>query len=120
MNFLTGIVEVGADGPQIDLGGQSLPVPAALASFDGKRLDLGIRPEAIVVGAADSDSVRGELQVLEPLGAATLLTTEVSGQIIKVQTQPSFRGERGDALNLRLPPAACRWYDPESGLLLEH
>ncbi|WP_433623773.1 ABC transporter ATP-binding protein [Nocardia sp. CA-120079] len=120
MNFLTGIVDIGEAGPQIDLGGQSLPVPAALASFNGKKLDLGIRPEAIAVGdEAGTDSVRAQLQVLEPLGSSTLLTTDVSGQTVKIQTRPGFRADQGDALNLHVPPQACRWYDPETGLLLE-
>ncbi|WP_433756802.1 ABC transporter ATP-binding protein [Nocardia sp. CA-135398] len=121
MNFLTGIVDIGEAGPHIDLGGQSLPVPDALASFNGKKLNLGIRPEAIVVDdEAGADSVRAELEVLEPLGSSTLLTTDVSGQTVKIQTRPSFRADQGDALNLHLPAQACRWYDPETGLLLEH
>ncbi|WP_433194673.1 ABC transporter ATP-binding protein [Nocardia sp. CA-107356] len=120
MNFLTGIVEAGAAGPRIDLGGQTVPVPTALASFSGRKLNLGIRPEAIVVGDERPDSVRAELQVLEPLGSSTLLTTEVSGQTVKIQAQPGFRADQGEALNLQMPPQACRWYDPETGLLLEH
>lgn len=119
MNFLTGTVEVGDAGARIDLGGQWLPVPSSFSSFDGKKLNLGIRPEAIAVGEEHPDAVHGELQVLEPLGSSTLLTTEVSGQTVKIQTQPSFRADQGDTLNLRLPPQACRWYDPETGLLLE-
>lgn len=121
MNFLTGTVEVDDAGPRIDLGGQSLPVPVGLASLRGRKLDLGIRPEAIVVGAQDPDdnALVGELQVLEPLGSSTLLTTDVSGQVVKVQARPSFRADQGSELKLHLPPLACRWYDPETGLLLE-
>ncbi|MEU7769301.1 ABC transporter ATP-binding protein [Nocardia sp. NPDC049190] len=121
MNFLTGTVEVTDAAPRIDLGGQSLAMPSHLSSFDGKKLKLGIRPEAIeVVGeqSTGADSVRSELQVLEPLGSATLLTIDVSGQTVKVQAPSSFRAAQGDKLNLRLPPEACRWYDPETGLLL--
>ena len=67
-----------------------------------------------------TDSVRAQLQVLEPLGSSTLLTTDVNGQTVKIQTQPSFRADQGDALNLHVPPQACRRYDPETGLLLEN
>jgi multiple sugar transport system ATP-binding protein len=122
MNFLTGTVEVGDAGPRIDLGGQSLAVPQALSSFDGRKLKLGIRPEAIEAGEGygpGDDSIRGELQVLEPLGSSTLLTTDVSGQTVKVQAPPAFRAASGGALSLRVPPEACRWYDPETSLLLQ-
>ncbi|MEU2120909.1 ABC transporter ATP-binding protein [Nocardia niwae] len=119
MNFLTGPVSAAATGPRIDLGGQSLAVPAALSSFEGRTIRLGIRPEAILVGRGPADAtVRGELEVLEPLGSSTLLTTRVSGQTVKVQAAPGFRATEGAAASLHLPPEACRWYDPETGLLL--
>ncbi|MBF6468492.1 ABC transporter ATP-binding protein [Nocardia beijingensis] len=119
MNFLTGPVSTGENGPRIDLGGQSLAVPAALSSFAGRTIRLGIRPEAIVVDGGPADAtVRGELEVLEPLGSSTLLTTRVSGQTVKVQAPPGFRAAEGAATSLHLPPEVCRWYDPETGLLL--
>jgi multiple sugar transport system ATP-binding protein len=62
--------------------------------------------------------VRAELEVLEPLGSSTLLTTRLGGQTVKVQAPPGFRADEGGTANLHLPPEACRWYDPETGLLL--
>lgn len=124
MNFLTGKVERDSHGAlTVDFGGQSLPLPTSLTSYEGRKLTLGIRPEAISVdglGSADGEaSVRSTLQVLEPLGSAVLLTTEVCGQTVKVQAPASFRTETGTELRLRLPASQCRWYDPETGLLLE-
>ncbi|MQY29343.1 ABC transporter ATP-binding protein [Nocardia aurantia] len=119
MNFLTGTVAPAEYGPRLDLGGQSLALPEGLASFDGRELRLGIRPEALEVVEAGSDPVlRADLQVVEPLGASTLLTTAVAGQVVKVHTAAGFRAEPGDTLTLRVPPHACRWYDPGSGTLL--
>lgn len=119
MNFLTGTVAAGAAGPRFDLGGQSLAVPPELSSFEGKTLRLGIRPEAVVLADNPADAtVRAELEVLEPLGSSTLLTTRLSGQTVKVQAPPGLRADEGGTANLHLPPAACRWYDPETGLLL--
>jgi len=116
MNFLTG--EVTGDGTRIDLGGQTLPLPAALSSFQGRPLRLGIRPEAITVDA-DGDGLRGTVQVFEPLGSSTLLTIQLCGQVLKVQAPASLRAEPGRTLRLGLPPEQCRWYDPETQLLLE-
>jgi multiple sugar transport system ATP-binding protein len=118
MNFLCGTV--GGDGAaaHIDFGGQSLPLPPALASFRGKELKLGIRPEAITVDAGDT-GLRCAVEVFEPLGSSTLLTTELCGQVLKIQAPASFRADPGEQLWLRLPPEQCRWYDPETQLLLE-
>ncbi|MEU6643147.1 ABC transporter ATP-binding protein [Saccharomonospora sp. NPDC046836] len=118
MNFLTGTVEQAAEGSRLDLGGQSLTVPAALSAYAGKPLTLGIRPEAIEVADGDG-ALTGELQVLEPLGSSALLTTDIDGQTVKVQAPPSFRADPAERLSLRIPPEACRWYDPETSLLLE-
>ncbi|WP_067669883.1 ABC transporter ATP-binding protein [Nocardia miyunensis] len=119
MNFLTGTIAAGESGPRLDLGGQSLPAPAALSTFAGKTIRLGIRPESIVVnGEHPGHAVDAELQVFEPLGSATLLTTTIAGQTVKVQAPPAFRAEPGTVLSLHLPWQSHRWYDPETGLLL--
>ncbi|WP_197318865.1 ABC transporter ATP-binding protein [Saccharomonospora sp. NB11] len=122
MNFLTGTVQRAESGRlTVDFGGQSVPLPQALSSYEGKSLTLGVRPEAVAVeGTADGEAtLRGSLQVLEPLGSAVLLTTEVCGQPVKVQAPATFRAETATELRLRLPSAQCRWYDPDTGLLLE-
>jgi multiple sugar transport system ATP-binding protein len=118
MNFLTGAVSDADGAPRIDLGGQSLPVPAALKSFQGRELRLGVRPEAIAVDGTDG-ALRCTLQVLEPLGSSVLLTADLCGQQVKIQAPAGFRADPGDELKVRLPAAQCRWYDPETQLLLE-
>src|SRR5882757_50237 len=120
MNFLSGTVAGDGEQSRIDFGGQSLPIPPALSSFDGKPLMLGIRPESIAVEpAADQRGLRGVLEVFEPLGSSTLLTTELCGQVLKVLAPANFRAEPGEHLLLRLPTEQCRWYDAETQLLVE-
>jgi multiple sugar transport system ATP-binding protein len=118
MNFLRGVV--GGDGAdlRLDFGGQSLPLPPALASFNGRELKLGIRPEAITVDDGKT-GVCCTVEVFEPLGSSTLLTTKLCGQVVKVHVPAAFRANPGDQLWLRLPPDQCRWYDPETQLALE-
>ena len=118
MNFLTGAVVGDGDDVRIDFGGQSLPIPGQLRSFHGKPLKLGIRPEAIAVDSSDV-GLRCALEVFEPLGSSTLLTFALCGQVLKVQAPASFRAEPGEDLRLTLPAEQCRWYDPETQLLLE-
>jgi multiple sugar transport system ATP-binding protein len=118
MNLLTGTVAGDGEELRLDLGGQSLPIPGELRSFQGKRLKLGIRPEAIAVDAS-AVGLRCALEVFEPLGSSTLLTFALCGQVLKVQAPASFRAEPGEDLRLTLPAEQCRWYDPETQLLLE-
>jgi multiple sugar transport system ATP-binding protein len=116
MNFLSGTVS--ADG--LSLGDQRVPVPAALASYDGRSLDLGVRAESLRVLSSDEPS-NGALtcvvEVFEPLGSSVLLTTVLSGHRVKVQAPAGFRASPGD--ELRVEPTQTRWYDPETTLLLE-
>ncbi|TVT51712.1 ABC transporter ATP-binding protein [Amycolatopsis rhizosphaerae] len=122
MNFLTGLAGGEGESLHIDFGGQSLPLPRALASYRGKELRLGIRPEAIAVepGRTGPDgAVEVAVEVFEPLGSSTLLTTKLCGQTLKVSASAGFRADPGERLWLRLPPEQCRWYDPETQLALE-
>ncbi|MEP6650809.1 MAG: TOBE domain-containing protein, partial [Lapillicoccus sp.] len=54
----------------------------------------------------------------EPLGAATLLTVDVDGQVRKVQTPPTERSEPHQEVWLHVAPEAMRLYDKETGLAL--
>ena len=62
--------------------------------------------------------MRATVQVVEPLGAATLLTVDVEGQVLKAQTPPSFRSEPHQEVWLHVAPEAMRLYDKETGLAL--
>ncbi|WHT23128.1 ABC transporter ATP-binding protein [Crossiella sp. CA-258035] len=121
MNFLTGTVaEDGTGALRLDLGAHSVAVPQALRGYTGRDLRLGVRPEAFgVATGGDAEGLVAELEVFEPLGAAVLLTLTLSGHQLKVQAPADFRATPGDRLTLTLPAERCRWYDPETHLLLE-
>jgi multiple sugar transport system ATP-binding protein len=118
MNFLSGTVSENGHGLALALGDQWLPVPAELASYRDRTLDLGVRAESLrVVGADEPGALTCTVEVFEPLGSSVLLTTDVSGQRVKVSAPPDFRAAPGD--ELRVTPTQTRWYDPETQLLLE-
>ena len=58
------------------------------------------------------------VQVYEPLGSAVLLTTELGGQMLKIQTSAKFRAEPGDQVWIRLGEEHQRWFDPQTALAL--
>ncbi len=130
MNLLSATIAVNGR-VEADLGGVMIPVPSQLATWDGHTLRLGIRAEA--VGLADegadergrqgdrraSDSVAATVEVYEPLGSSSLVTTRVGGQMLKVQASATFRAEPGDRLWLSIPESHQRWFDPETNLSLD-
>lgn len=120
MNFLEGTIAGAADGDlRLDLDGTSLPAPPELADYRDRRVRLGIRPETITVATDPGAGLNATLQVFEPLGASVLLTLDLCGQPVKVVAPPTFRAKVGDTLDLTVPMRQCRWYDPQTQLLLE-
>jgi hypothetical protein len=53
----------------------------------------------------------------ESIGSVSYVTIEAAQS--QIQAPASFRAEPGEQLWLWLPPEQCRWYDPETQLLLE-
>jgi multiple sugar transport system ATP-binding protein len=113
MNFLPATV---ADG-QLAVAGHHRAAPAHLPTGD---VLVGIRAEHIGIG---TDGIEARVEVVEPTGAAVLLTTRVGAGIdsavLKVSAPPTFRARPGDTVRLDLAPDALRYYDAETQLALE-
>jgi multiple sugar transport system ATP-binding protein len=72
------------------------------------QLTLGIRPEDL--RPAETGLVV-RAQVIEPLGAQTLVTQLAEGQVIRVALPSDFPVTQGQALVLQPDPRRLRWYD---------
>ena len=122
MNFLDAVADgragnSGGRGGTLTVADTRVPGPGGLP--DGPTR-LGIRAEAIsVVDAHTEGAVVGRVDVVEPLGAATLLTVHVGEQEIKVQVPPEVEVRPGQTVHLSFAPRAMRLYDPETGLQLD-
>lgn len=114
MNFLDGTVVSGPDGTQLRIEDSMIETPAG--SPDGQTR-VGIRAEAIqLTDASAKGTIAARVDVVEPLGSATLLTVEVGEHEIKVQVPADHPVKSGEVVHLRLPPESIRLYDPETGL----
>ncbi|HTN63388.1 MAG TPA: ABC transporter ATP-binding protein [Devosia sp.] len=83
------------DGPQSDLG----------------KLDFAIRPEDLAVAP---DGLKAIARVIEPLGAHTLVTSEVEGRLFRAVLDSDLVVAPGDELSLVPKPDRIRWFDPET------
>ena len=121
MNFLEGKISpenggthfVSDNGLSIDLGAVQMP------TRDNQPVVLGLRPEHIsVVAGGGADSIAGTVAIVEPLGAETILWTDIPGKTISVRVDGESACKAGQKLNLKFDMAHARIFDKASGVRL--
>ena len=109
------------DGIMLGDNGPLLPYRAAGADRDD--LVLGVRPEDIQVAMGDAEPGRFDIpsvvEVVEPLGADTLVFTQAAGHPITVRVRPEIRPSPGDDMMLRLNMDRAHLFDSQTGRALE-
>jgi multiple sugar transport system ATP-binding protein len=127
MNFLRGTLER-RDGLVLSGAGVELPLgdapalEAALAPWLGKTLVAGLRPEDLrpVDGLAPPrTSLRGQVDVVEPVGSEVLVTMRERDTELVARLPPSTRVQPGDALALAYDPDAVHLFDAASEQRIE-
>ena len=112
MNLLD--VTVTGSGLRIDGIETLLPAPAGAALSDGRRLTLGIRPEALGLGKG-ALTLPVTVEVSELTGPECLVTARIGGQSITASLPPRGAPAPGAPLVLSLDAEALHLFDPESG-----
>ena len=121
MNFLSATVRDVGGGTLAeieDAGEVRLDADDGLRGHRGAVL-LGIRAENVeVVPAAEADTIRGRVLVVEPLGSHNLVTVQVGGERLKATTRPDAHLDRDQEVGLRIDPGRIRWLDPDRDVAL--
>jgi multiple sugar transport system ATP-binding protein len=98
-------------------GGDIIPMAAGRSETD--QVVFGIRPEDVDVAEGPlppgSAEVRAVVEVVEPLGADTLVFTTVSGAALTARVRPGVRPAPGATITLRLDLARAHLFDAETG-----
>jgi multiple sugar transport system ATP-binding protein len=115
MNFFPATV----DGGRLAVGEASMPAPEHAAAWAGRAVVVGVRAENIQVATDPSEGwMTATVEVVEPTGAAVLLTVRLADHQLKVQAPATFVTAPDAKVHLQCPAAALRLYDPDTGLTL--
>ncbi len=119
MNFLVGTVEGGRiKGNTFDVAPDAA-LGEKLKNHNGKKVYLGIRPENLhLQGDFESDSViKGTVEVVEPLGAETIIIASVDGdQSIVARLSAHTNLKPGDTVDLLADPTQVQAFDLDNEL----
>jgi multiple sugar transport system ATP-binding protein len=111
MNLLAATVNAGR--AVIEGTGIALVVPGLETMAEGRRLVLGIRPEALVP-SGEGVSLDARCEVAELTGPELVVTASVGGQRL-VAALPATAGiKAGEEISLRVQPAAIHVFDAET------
>jgi multiple sugar transport system ATP-binding protein len=90
-----------------------LPVDPAVKRLAKGRVTIGIRPRALVLDeAASADAIAGRAELIEPMGAETLVHARTSlGSDIRVVVPREIRVSAGDVLRLRTDARETHVFD---------
>jgi multiple sugar transport system ATP-binding protein len=119
MNFIKGTVQSANGRSAVSIGGQTLRAPVPTSAQVGRALLVGIRAENIEASTQSTpEAVPVRVVVVEPLGSHLLLTADIGGEPIKVNTRADFPVVPDQTIYLRMEPDKIRWFDPQSGNLV--
>ncbi len=108
MNFLP----VNVDGSVLRLpGGGTLAVQGARPGAS----DLGVRPERLRLVAAQAAQLHGNVSLVEPLGADTLVTMLCAGHKLVLRVGGDSPLRAGDEAHLALDPGSVILFDSATG-----
>jgi multiple sugar transport system ATP-binding protein len=117
MNFVD--VAISSDGLWAETEGLRLRIPERVRSHGGKRLTLGVRPEALrIANGSDENSFATTVDVVEPLGNEILLNFRAGGVAMVARVDPGVRVKMRDSIRLALDPQRLHFFDAGSGAAL--
>jgi multiple sugar transport system ATP-binding protein len=106
------------------LGNIELPLPAsvrdAAAAAGVGTITVGLRPESLTLGAADENSLRLQVQLIEQLGAdayvyGSMPGDDASAKHFVVRCDGRVPPRIGDAIDLRVNAAELHAFHPKTG-----
>jgi len=113
MNFLPVTVKTAStDAVIVDLAGQEVALDADGAALKaGQTLELGIRPEHLMVGTGGDVALSLHCDVVEELGGTTYVYGDLAGQQVIVESDGETTIEKGKASAFSFQKARAHLFD---------
>ena len=108
MNLLEGRIT----GGMVDVGGTRLPLPAGVASDEGREVIYGIRPEHLHEAA---EGVTGKVAVIEPTGSETHVVVRLAGRELTAVFRNRVAFAPGATITLAPDSDASHLFDKATG-----
>jgi multiple sugar transport system ATP-binding protein len=125
MNLLPATLEIESGRPVARLAGVALPLPGwrpdQLSARIGQAVTLGLRPEHVREtsdGAADTTRVRVRVRAVEPLGAETLLVTELNDLVVTARVDGAHPVQVNESIDLFVRVGESHLFDPDTSLAI--
>ncbi|MCL4140310.1 UNVERIFIED_CONTAM: hypothetical protein GTU68_053031, partial [Idotea baltica] len=123
MNFINGTLE--DEAGQWFFNAQDLRFPLKDYDFNttpiaGQQVEIGIRPEHIAVDDAPKDAVVSlsvEAEIVEPMGADTVLWTKVAGSNLTIRIGSDSTVKTGDRLSVSFNPSRASLFAEDGSRL---
>ncbi len=112
MNFLRGTVVQGhVVSPLMDIAPVG-EVAQLLKNYEGKEVFIGVRPENLSVGIAEtSNIIKAKVKLVEPLGAETVVIGHVDGAGITARVDAEVTVNAGDTITFVAKPTKLHVFD---------
>ncbi len=118
MNFIDCRLEKREAGLWLVRETMAVALPAAwaerLSQRFGQQVVLGVRPENIIPADAGGP-LAAKVEVVEPLGAETLLHVRLDGQSLVVKAGPDYQPDEGQTITLSFDMNKAHVFDHETG-----
>jgi multiple sugar transport system ATP-binding protein len=112
MDVLQGSIERVDGLVKYRVGAARFELPESVVPAHDGELDLGIRPEHVILGA-DGQAVA--TTVIQPLGPMTYVTVGWEGGVLTSRVLGIAHMQPGQPVNVRLAPEGALFFDRESG-----
>ena len=114
MNFISSkVIGKSNDKTEVDIMGSSkisIPKTSASAS-EGDAVQLGIRPEHLLINQEGDGSWESKVFVVEKLGSGTFLYLEKEGEPLVVETEGDSNIKVGDTVKVGFEASRCHLFD---------
>ncbi|MEZ5932463.1 MAG: ABC transporter ATP-binding protein [Alphaproteobacteria bacterium] len=111
------LIERTADGVNFQIAGQKvlLPIDGATSSLRaGYQATLGLRPRAFDLASEPAgDTITANVDIIEPMGAETLLHLVIGGQELRVVVDRMRKPAVGDVVHLRCRSSQLHLFDAD-------